>query len=347
MTTAPQHRQELRIGVLGGNPNFPGAWEKSLARVQIADELGYSSVWLGETWGYDIISRMAELAISTKQIQIGAGIFNVFSRSPGVLASTVATLDERSRGRIICGLGSSGAYVIEHWHGTKFEKPLRRIREYTEVINMIMRQEKLVYQGEVLNLERGFKLQFKPLRSHIPIYIASITPKSIEQSGEIADGILPVYWPSSRLTALREMLDAGSQKAGRAPGSVQIASYITTVIITDESQREAARQKAREPIAFYVGRMGRFYAEMLAHQGYPAEVEAIIAGWRTGAEAARNAVSDAMLDDTALVGTVDEVRTKLHAWHKLGLDEALISMPDGEPEQVRAILSRLIQKEGA
>ncbi len=338
MTSAPQKR----IGIIAGNPNFPGGWAQTVKKVQIADELGYSSVWMGETWGYDIISRLTELVIATKRIHVGAGIYNVYSRSPGVLASTVATLDERSEGRAICGLGSSGAYVIEHWHGAKFEKPLRRIKEYTEIINMIMRQEKLVYNGEIFNLERGFKLQFKPFRDHVPIYIASITPKSIVQSGEIADGILPVYWPSSKLSALRALLDEGSAKAGRPPGSVEIASYITTAIITDESQREAARQKARDPIAFYVGRMGRFYAEMLAHQGYPKEVEAIIAAWKNGPEAARAAVTDAMLDDTAIVGTVDEAREKLANWFKLGLDQALISLPAGEPEEARTILSALI-----
>jgi len=342
METVPTGSGKLRLGILANNPNFPGAWQQTVEKVQIADELGYDSVWLGETWGYDLVSRLTELVIATRQIAVGAGIFNVFSRSPGVIASTMATLDERSGGRMCCGLGSSGGQVIEHWHGVPFEKPLRRIREYTEIINMIMRQEKLVYHGEIFNLERGFKLQVTPVREHIPIYIAAITPKSIEQSGAIADGILPIYWPGSRLPELRAQLDAGAMAAGRAPGSVEIASYITTAVITDESQRAAARDKAREPIAFYVGRMGRFYAEMLAKNGYAAEVAAIIAGWREGPEAARAAVSDAMVDDTAIVGTVEETRAKLADWQARGLDQALISLPPGDPASARAILAAII-----
>jgi F420-dependent oxidoreductase-like protein len=335
--------QGLRIGLLANNPNFPGAWATTVEKIRVADELGYDSVWLGETWGYDLVSRLTELVLTTNRIEIGAGIFNVFSRSPGVIASTMATLDERSGGRMRCGLGSSGGQVIEHWHGVPFEKPLRRIREYTEIINMMIRREKLVYHGEIFTLERGFKLQIAPPREHIPIYIAAITPKSIEQSGEIADGILPIYWPSSRLPDLRARLDQGAQRAGRAPRSTQIAAYITVAIITDERQRAAARDKAREPIAFYVGRMGKFYAEMLARQGYAAEVAAIIEGWQVGPEAARAAVSDALLDDTAIIGTVDEVRSTLTAWHARGLDQALISLPPGEPEETRAILTALIR----
>jgi F420-dependent oxidoreductase-like protein len=333
---------KLRIGVIANNPNFPGGWQQTIEKVRLADQLGYDSVWLGETWGYDLVARMTELVIATERIKVGAGIFNVYSRSPGVIASTMATLDDRSGGRMICGLGSSGAYVVEHWHGVPFEKPLRRIREYTEIINMIMRRDKLVYQGEVFNLERGFRLQITPLRDHIPIYIAAITPRSIRQTGEIADGVLPIYWPSKKLAALRQQLDEGAVAAGRAPGSVSIASYITTAVIADESQRAASRLKAREPIAFYIGRMGRFYAEMLARYGYAEEVAAVQAAWKDGPEAARAAVSDAMLDDTAIVGTIDEVRAKLAEWHALGLDEALIGLPPGNPEEVGATLAAII-----
>ena len=334
---------KLRIGVIANNPNFPGGWQQTIEKVRIADRLGYDSVWLGETWGYDLVARMTELVITTERIKVGAGIFNVYSRSPGVIASTMATLDERSGGRMICGLGSSGAYVVEHWHGVPFEKPLRRIREYTEIINTIVRRDKLVYHGEVFNLERGFRLQFAPLRDHIPIYIAAITPKSIVQTGEIAEGVLPIHWPSRQFAALRRQLDEGSLAAGRAPGSVSIASYITTAVITDEAQRAAARLKAREPVAFYVGRMGRFYAEMLARYGYAEEVAAIQAAWQDGPEAARAAVPDAMLDDIAIVGTIDEVRAKLAAWHALGLNEALIGMPPGSPEGAGETLAAIIQ----
>ncbi len=79
MATAPAGRGKLRLGILASNPNFPGGWQQTVEKVQIADELGYDSVWLGETWGYDLVSRLTELVITTRQIAIGAGIFNVYS----------------------------------------------------------------------------------------------------------------------------------------------------------------------------------------------------------------------------------------------------------------------------
>ncbi len=331
----------LRVGLVADNPNFPSEWDSVVAKTRIADELGYDSLWLGETWGYDLLTSLADLVRETKQIKLGAGIVNVFSRSPGVVAATAATLDERSGGRFLLGLGSSGPQVIEHWHGAAYHKPLRRIREYVEIVNMIMRREPLVYQGEIFHLERGFKLRFKPVRDHIPIYLASLGPKSITQAGEIADGILPTFWPISSIQSLRAALDAGSQTAGRPAGSVLIAPYITTALIADESQREMARMMARAPIAWYIGRMGTFYADMLRRNGYPMEVEAVLEGWTRGQESAVAAVTDRLLDDTAIIGTPAEVADTLRRWSALGVDQPLISMPPGDLVTTRALLGAL------
>src|SRR6185437_1683420 len=107
------------------------------------DELSVESAWVAEAWGRDAFSMLTELALSTKKIQLGTAIVNVFSRSPAVLAMTFGTLDELSGGRAVIGLGSSGKNVIEHWHGVPFEKPATRLREYVQIIDMIMRGEKL------------------------------------------------------------------------------------------------------------------------------------------------------------------------------------------------------------
>src|SRR5947209_15688705 len=218
------------IGFVADSPNFPGEWNNIVEKVKLADELGFDSVWLGESWGYELFTSMGDLARVTKRIKIGAGIANIYSRTPGLIAMSAATLDERSEGRIILGLGPSGANVIEHFHGVPFQKPVARTREYVEIIRTLLRGEKLVHQGEFFNLERGFKLRFTPLRADLPIYIAAMGPKNVMQSGEIADGVLPVYWPGDKWGELREQLDEGARVAGRPPHSAAIAPYITDSI---------------------------------------------------------------------------------------------------------------------
>lgn len=335
-----------RIGLMADSPNFPAAWDQVVAKVRIADELGYDSIWLGESWGYELFTSMADLVRATRRIKVGAGIANIYSRSPALIASTVATLDERSGGRILLGLGPSGANVIEHWHGVPFEKPVRRTREYVEIIRMILRGEKLIYHGEIFNLERGFKLRFTPPRPDLPIYIAAMGPKNVVQTGEIADGVLPIYWPGHKWHELREQLDEGARIAGRPPHSAAIAPYITCIILDEsanEEDRAAARSAAAAPLAYYIGRMGVYYAQMLARHGYGKEVEAIQEGWKQGMKGAIAAVTPELLDATAIVGTPGEVVAKLDQWVAEGVDEPILSMPAGQPDEAGQKLAALME----
>jgi F420-dependent oxidoreductase-like protein len=333
-----------KIGFVADSPNFPAEWKQVVEKVKIADELGFDSVWLGESWGYELFTSMADLVRETKRIKIGAGIANIYSRTPALIASTIATLDERSGGRIILGLGPSGANVIEHWHGLRFEKPVKRTREYVEIIRMILRGEKLVYHGEFFNLERGFKLRFTPPRPDLPIYIAAMGPKNVVQSGEIADGVLPVYWPSNKWGELREQLDEGARLADRPPHSAAIAPYITSVILpenADEEKRTIARFNAAAPLAYYIGKMGVFYAQMLSRNGYEADVQAVIEGWKQGMKTAIETVSPAMLDATSIIGTPKEIVAKLDQWAASGVDEPLLAMPGGGVDDAASQLGSL------
>ncbi len=335
-----------RIGFVADSPNFPGEWNAVIEKVKLADQLGFDSVWLGESWGYELFTSMSDLVRETQHIKIGAGIANIYSRTPALIASTVATLDERSGGRILLGLGPSGANVIEHWHGVKFEKPVKRTREYVEIIRMILRGEKLVYNGEFFHLERGFTLRFKPLRPDLPIYIAAMGPKNVEQSGEIADGILPVYWPGNRWGELRAQLDAGSLKARRPAHSAAIAPYITSVLLpenADEETRKTAMMNAAQPLAYYIARMGVYYADMLTRQGFGEDVQAVIEANKKGLKSAVAAVSPRMLDATSIIGTPQEVVAKLDTWAEGGVDEPLMGMPGGSIDEVGTQLAAFKQ----
>jgi len=333
-----------KIGFIADSPNFPGEWRQVVEKVRIADQLGFDSVWLGESWGYELFTSMADLVRETQHIKIGAGIANIYSRSPAVIASTIATLDERSGGRIILGLGPSGANVVEHWHGVPFEKPVKRTREYVEIIRMILRGEKLIYHGEFFNLERGFKLRFTPPRADLPIYIAAMGPKNVVQTGEIADGVLPVHWPGNKWGELREQLDEGARIAGRPAHRAAIAPYITSAILpenADEEQRTAARLKAAAPLAYYIGKMGVYYAQMLTRNGFGTEVQAVIDAWKQGMKSAIEAVSPQMLDAVSIIGTPTEVVAKLDQWAASGVDEPLLAMPAGSVDEAASELGAL------
>jgi len=211
---------------------------------------------------------------------------------------------------------------------------------------MILRGEKLVYNGEIFHLERGFKLRFTPPRTEIPIYIAAMGPKNVMQSGEISDGILPVYWPGNRWGELREQLDEGARKAGHSPHSAMIAPYITSVILNENASEEeitASRFAAAAPLAYYIGKMGVYYAQMLTRNGYGAEVEAVQEGWKQGMKSGVEAVSPELLDATSIIGTPQQVVAKLDQWVVAGVDEPLLGIPSGTPDEAGQKLAALMQ----
>src|SRR5262245_4914633 len=121
-----------RIGLLAFWKNYDR--KLYLRAVKLAAELGYDSFWVPEAWGYDATSLITEMAVATKRIKLGTGILNAFSRSPGLLAMTAATIDEISEGRFMLGIGASGKNVIEGFHGRPFDKPLTQVRDIIRVI---------------------------------------------------------------------------------------------------------------------------------------------------------------------------------------------------------------------
>ena len=330
----------MRLGVLAG---FGNNWREALEKVRIAESLGYELVATGEAWGPSTVPWMTLLAAHTERIQIGTSILNVYSRSPGAIAQEFAALEVISAGRMVCGLGSSGHRVIEHFHGVPFEKPLARIREYVAVVNTLIKGERLNHEGDIFTMQRGFRLDYERPRDHVPVYIAAITPKSIRQTGEIADGIFPIHWPQNRFPSLRESLNAASVAAGRPANSVTIAPF-TNVYVLDGKDDERQWQAARAPLFHYVNRMGDFYWNMLADNGFAAEVSASRAAWANDRDMAGAvaAISEPMVREIQVIGPIESVAEQLAARAEFGAELQMVPMPGGSAADAGKRLEALL-----
>ena len=204
---------------------------------KIAEECSYDSIWVAEDLGFrDAIGPLASLAVSTLKINLATGILPVYYRSPALVAMTIATLDELSKGRIILGLGNGVRSYVEK-QGIKVEKSLRTMREYVEIIRLILTEESVEYQGQIHSL-KGTKLEFRPFRTIVPIYIAARGPKMFQLAGEIADGVLIsdgfctdnyVKW------ALRNV-SVGAKKVRRDPINVDFAALIFLSVSNDHNE---------------------------------------------------------------------------------------------------------------
>lgn len=294
---------------------------------QLGERHGYGRAWVPETWGRDVVTVLTRIASETETIGIGPSIANVYSRSPALLGQTATTLQEVSDGRLRLGIGPSGPAVIEGWHGAEFARPLRRTREYIDVVRNVTSGETVSYDGDIFSLA-GFRLRCGPPETPIPIDAAGMGPKSVELAGRFADGWHATVFTPDGLEDRLEDLERGIELGDRDPDDVRVTLSLTACALEDGDR---ARQLARQHLAFYVGAMGTYYHKSLARQGYESEADAIAAAWANGDhDEACSVIPDTLLDDLGAAGTPAEARALLEQFEAIdGLDAIAVGFPRG------------------
>lgn len=338
----------MRLGLFTG---YSAAhMDQTMEIIVEAERLGFDSVWSGEAYGSDVITFLAWVGARTTKIKLGAGIMQMHARTPAMAAMTAMTLDSLSGGRFIIGLGPSNPQVVEGWHGVPYGKPLQRYREYVAIVRKILaRDEPLSFNGQEYQIPYrgpGATGLGKPLKSIIhgrrdmKIYTASIGPKGIALSGEIADGLLPVFMgPSWYDRFYKAHLEEGFRRAGGGKGlkSFDLAPYVTCVMGRDI---EKCRAPIKAHLALYIGGMGarskNFYNTYVRNLGYEESATKIqdlyLAGKKDEAQAV---VPDRLVDEVALVGPPERIREQLEEWKASPVPTMLINT--SQPEALRVL----------
>ena len=327
---------------------YAGGFEQSIQQVVELEKAGLDIVWVAEAYGFDAVSIMGYLAARTEAIQIGSGILPIYSRTPTLTAMTAAGVDYVSGGRAILGLGASGPQVIEGWHGVPYDKPLARTREIVEICRQVWKRERINYEGECytmpLPVEEGtglgkpLKMITHPVRERIPIYIASLGPKNVELTAEVAEGWLPIlYVPEKAKDVWGGPLAAGLAKRDPALGQLEISAGGIVAVGDDVS---GVRDMARPMVALYVGGMGakgkNFYNALARRYGYEQEAETIQDLYLDGKkQEAAAAVPDELLEKTNLVGPEGYVKERIQAMRESGV--TVLSIIPVDPDPVRLV----------
>jgi coenzyme F420-dependent oxidoreductase len=304
---------------------------------QQAEDSGYDRVWLPETWGRDAVTIMTSIAHATDTIGIGSSIMNVYSRSPALLAQTAATLQEVSDGRFRLGIGPSGPAVIEGWHGIDFGNPLRRTREYVEIVQTVRRGEELDYEGEYFNLS-GFRLRCDAPEPRPRVDVAAMGPKAVELAGRFADGWHAILFTPDAMADRIEDFERGTDLGDNDRSEQDVTLSLTCCALADG---DLARELTAQHAAFYVGAMGTYYRDSLARQGYEDEAHDVAAKWMSGdREDAIEVFTDEMLDAFTAAGTPDRAREELAKFADVdGVDNVSIGFPRAATtEQIDATL---------
>jgi F420-dependent oxidoreductase-like protein len=284
------------------------------------ETLGFDAIWVSELYSYDCFTTLTHLACNTSTIKLGTNIANVYARTPAMLASTAASLDQLSGGRLLLGLGVSGPQVIEGWHGVAYDKPVQRTRETIDIIRTVLRGDRLKYEGQIFNVQMGLKLINKGQRPDVPVLVASLGPRNIEMTAECADGWLPTWFSTTHAdTVFWPHIDAGLQRAGRKRSAFEVVPLVP-VFAGDVAQGIAAGKMI---VGFYLGGMGskkqNFYNQLAQRYGYVEEAERVQDLFLSGdKQAAIEAVPDELVDEVSAIGDEARIRERLKAFEAAG-----------------------------
>ena len=293
------------------------------------NEVSPDVIWIPETWGMENFSM---LSLACKQItssKIGSSIINIYSRTPSLIAMGASTVDRISNGRFILGLGTSSQSIVEDFHGQSFESPIQRMREYIEIIQLVLTGQKINYSEKIFSL-KNFSLLIEPVRKKIPIYLAAVNEKMVNLTWEIADGVIFYLRPKGEIkSTLKKM-----QHIRKIESTLQIITCIH-----DDSEK--AMRRAKKTLAFYVS-VGKIYREFLAINGYKSQTENIYGEYeKTGLTNNHEQVTEQMVNDLCITGTPNECINKLKQFYDTGIDLPIIQFNpiDNVTENFKLLIS--------
>ena len=314
----------MRISItFGGARNSD--WDGATDFVVEAERLGAHDVWSAEAWGYDAVTPLAYLAAKTSRIRLGTGIIQAGTRTPALVAMTAMSLAAMSNDRFVLGFGTSGPQVIEGWHGFRFRRPLQRMREIVDIVRMATAGQRVAYEGSFYTLPlpggEGKSLRSGARPCNVPIYLATLSPRSLEMTGELADGWLGTSFMPEHADVFVEYISAGAEKAGRSLEDIDLQAG-GAVAFGDDLERLIAPRKPG--LAFTLGAMGsrehNFYNRAFQRAGYEDLALKAQGLWLDGKrDEAAALVPDEMVIETNLLGTEAQVRDRVRAYRDAGV----------------------------
>jgi alkanesulfonate monooxygenase SsuD/methylene tetrahydromethanopterin reductase-like flavin-dependent oxidoreductase (luciferase family) len=284
--------------------------EKAIARVRLAESLGYETVYTTHIAGWESLTVLSAYALSTERIRVGTGVVPIYTRTPATMAQTAATIDEISGGRLTLGLGVSHRPVVEGWHGQTIDRPVHEMREYAGIVRAILRGEDPPAGDK---WRTGFHLIGLDTRPRLPLYIAALSPAMLRLAGEIADGVL--LWlccPSYIRDVVIPEVTAGRERAGLTLEGFDVVPAMPAALVEDPA---GAHTTMRGEVLPYFGLP--FYRAMLERSGFGGEIEAFDAA-AGDLPTMQAAISERFLDELAAVGDAAAVRAGVARYREAG-----------------------------
>ena len=259
----------MKIGLFGFVDSIEGLTELA----STAHEQGFDSLWVPQVFGLDTLTAIAVAGQSVPDITFATAVVPTYPRHPQMLAQQALTVTAAIGDRLVLGIGPSHQVVVEGSWGISFEKPIRHLREYLEILMPLLHDKSVRFDGESLTTRADIAVDAPAP----PVMMAALGPQLLKVTGRLADGtILWMTGPTTIAEHSAPTIKEAAEKAGR-PEPAVVAGFPICVTDGSAAENDAARERAAKNFAMY-GELPSYRA-MLDREGYegPGDI-AIIGG---------------------------------------------------------------------
>ncbi|MFC4000942.1 LLM class F420-dependent oxidoreductase [Prauserella oleivorans] len=287
-------------------------------------DLGYTDVWSAEASGTDAFTPLALVSQWAPRLRLGTAIVPVYTRGPGLIAMSAASLAECAPGRFVLGIGTSSPVIVENWNAGEFSEPYGRTRDTLRFLRSALTGEKVSEEYPTFTV-RGFRLERAPEPAP-PIMLAALRPGMLRLAGREADGAITNWLAPADVPTVRAELG-------------QEAELVARIFVCPTEDADAARALGRKLISSYLTvPVYRAFHEWLGRGELLAPMHE---AWAAGERKKANAViPDEVVDDLIVHGSPQACRERIESYVHNGVTTPVIMLlPTGDDplEQVHAL----------
>lgn len=276
-----------------------------------AAEQGFDSLWVPQVFGIDTLTAIAVAGSTVPDITFATAVVPTYPRHPQMLAQQALTVNAAIGGRLVLGIGPSHKPVVEGMWGISFDKPIRHLREYLEILGPLLEEKKVRYEGETLTTRADISVDAPTPK----VMMAALGPQLLKVTGRLADGtILWMTGPKTIGEHSAPTIKEAAEAAGRPEPEV-VAGFPVCVTDGTAADNAAARKRAGKTFAMY-GTLPSYRA-MLDREGYEGPA------------------------DLAIIGSADEVADRIGGLGEAGVT-TFASSEFGTPDQRAASRELLV-----
>ena len=280
--------------------------------VELAD-MGYTDVWSAEADGADAFTPLALAAAWEPRLRLGTAIVPAFTRSPALMAQSVASLADAAPGRFAFGIGSSSNVIVERWNGVPFEEPYKRVRDMVRFLHDALGGEKVAKTYDSFKVD-GFKLGVKP-EVKPKILVAALREGMLRLAGREADGAIINWLSAADVTKVAAVVNAQGEDK----------ELVCRIFVCPSEDAATVRQNAKFAIAAYLN--VPVYAEFHRWLGRGPQLQGMWDAWQAGdRKAALAAIADDVVDELVVHGSPAECRARIEQYFANGVTTSSLAI---------------------